>query len=642
MKLLFTPVRIGNLEIRNRIVVPPMCTGFSSEDGQVTERMTRYYEEKAKGGAGLVIVEFSAIERRGRALPFQLMIDNDSFIPGLRTLANAIKRCGARAAIQLHHGGIRASARFTQIQPVGPSAFSMYPRDTGPAPRALTIKEIHNLVLAFGESARRAKESGFELIELHFTNSYLIDQFLSPRFNHRTDMYGGHLENRARFACQIVECVKEKVGRDYPIICRITGDDYVEGGTTINDAKVYGKLLVRSGADCLHVSVGTSENMVVNPPLYVPRGCFLHLSKEIKRVVNVPVIAVGRIDVLEFAEQALIEEKADLVAMGRAFIADPHFPLKAEKGETADIIPCIYCNQGCVTRLFNGSDITCLMNPTVGREREYRVLPAKAPRKVLIVGAGPAGLQAAIIAKQRGHEVVLAEKREDLGGQLNYAYRPPMKEEIKKAIDFFSIQIKKLGVRIHLGKLVDKEFIKEIQPDIIVMATGSTPRGIDIPGIKEANAKFATEILTGKQVLGETAIVIGGGQVGLETADFLAEMGKKVTILEMMPEVGIDIPPRNKMFLMKRLLGENVRVLTNREVKEVCGRTVRASYFSRLEEYSGDEIVLAVGSNPDRALLGEIEAIIPGLEGFYMIGDCIEPRKALEAIQEGFRIGMEI
>jgi len=642
MGLLFTPIKIGKLEIKNRIVMPPMATGFGSEDGTVTERMLSYYEERAKGGAGLITVEFTGIERRGRSLPSQLMIDDNKYILGLRKLAKAINKHGAMASIQLQHSGIRASAKLTQIQPVGPSDFSAYPTGMGPAPRALTITEIKDLVLAFGEAARRAKEAGFNAIELHGTHSYLIDQFMSSRFNQRTDMYGGSVENRARFACEIIECVKERVGKDYPIIFRMTGDDYVEGGITLEDAKVSSGLLVRSGADCLHVSVGSSENMIPNPPMYVSPGCFLHLAEGIKKVVDVPIIGVGRINTPEFAEKVLEERKADFVAMGRALIADPYLPQKAKEGKLEEITPCIYCNQGCTTRILNGLDITCLVNPSVGREKKFQIVPTKMPKKVLIAGAGPAGLETAIIAKKRGHEVVLVEKENHLGGQLRCASRAPKKDVIEKLVNYFSKQVKKLGVKIYLGKYVTKEFVKEVKPDVIVVATGSTPLVPEMSGIKGKNVLLALEVLGGRKVIGDKVIVVGGGQVGLETADFLAESGKEVMVLEMLSEVGIDMSPKSKMFLMRRLSEENVKILVNRKVIEISNKEVRVDYFGKREEFICDAVVIATGSTPDRTLLKELEEIIPDLERIYVVGDCIEPRKAIEAIYEGASIAMAI
>jgi len=639
---LFEPIKIGRLKIKNRIVMPAMFSGFGSEDGQVTERMIKYYEERAKGGAGLIIVEDTTIERRGRGFPLQPLIDNDRFIPGLSKLARAIQKYGARAAIQLHHAGVKASAKASQIQPVGPSEYSAYPVGMGPPPRALTVEEIHDLVLAFGDAARRAKDAGFDAVEIHGTHSYIVDQFMSPRFNHRTDVYGGNIENRARFACEIIECVKQKAGKIFPVIFRMTADDYVVGGTTLEDARVYARILSKSGADCLHVSVGISDKMVSTPPMSFPRGCFVPLAQGVKEVVNVPVIAVGRIDDPIFGEQILAEEKADLIAMGRSLIADPFLPLKAEKGEFEDIVPCIYCNQGCISRVTNGLPMTCLVNPIVGKELELQMKPATSLKKVLIVGGGPAGLRAAIDARERGHDVVLAEKERRLGGQLNYAWKPPGKEIIGKLINYLCKQAEKLKISIHLGKEVNKEFIQEIEPDIIILATGAKLIVPEIPGAAGKNVFLATEILGGKEPLGKKTIVIGGGQTGLETGDFLAESGQEVTVLEMLSDVARDMSPRDKMFLMKKLSEKNIGVFENRKVKEITNEGVIVDHFGKQEEFIGETVVLAMGLKSERNLLEKLKEIAPSLEDVYVIGDCIEPRTALEAICEGALIARVI
>lgn len=640
---LFTPIKIGTLELKNRLVMPALATGFASEDGRVTERMIRYYEERAKGGVGLIIVEFTAIERRGKSMLCQLMIDNDKLIPGLKNLTEAIKRYGARVAIQLQHGGEKATPKITQMQPVAPSVLASYHTEGRPAPRALTIREIDNLVLTFGQAARRAKEAGFDAIELHCTHSYLVDQFMSPLFNKRNDIYGGSIENRARFACNILECMKEKVGKGFPIICRITGDDYVVGGITLEDAKVNAGLLVKAGADAINLSIGLSNNMDFCPTMIFPRGCFVHLAQGIKEAVDVPVITVGRINDPIVAEQILQEGKADLIAMGRALVADPFLPQKAEKGQLDDIIPCIACNQGCMSRVGDGlGQMTCLVNPAVGKEIDFQIEPVSNPKKVLIVGAGPAGLKAAIVAKERGHNVILAEKEKRLGGQLNYACKPPHKEEVKRLINWFCKQVEKLQIETYPSKRVTKEFVNKIKPDVIVLCTGATPIFPDIPGIKGKKVFTSFEILEGKKPLGKRSIVIGGGQTGLETADFLAEAGHEVTVMEMLPKVGIDMPPRVKMFFLKELSKKKILIMTNCKTKEITEQGVSADHLGQQVELAADTVVLAAGTEPERGLLKDLEEASLCLEAVFVIGDCNKPRNALEAIYEGARIAMQI
>ncbi len=638
---LFTPIKIGKMELKNRIVMPAIITHYASENGQVTERMIRYYERRAKGGVGLLIVESANVRRDGKCYPLMLNIDTDESIRGLKKLAEVIKRHGANVAIQIMHGGVSASAKLSHMQPVGPSDYPAYPAGMGPAPRALTVEEIRQLVLAFRDAARRAKEAGFDAIVLHCSHSYGIDQFMSPLFNKRKDMYGGNIRNRARFACEIMESMKENVGKDYPIICRMSGDDGVEGGNTLEDAKLIAGFLVSAGADALSISAGRMGNLAPIASLYFPYGNLLHLSEGIKKAVNVSVIAAGKINTPEFAEQVLNEGKADLVAMGRALFADPDLPRKAKDGKTEAIIPCIYCNQGCLTRLFNGLDIRCLVNPAAGREAEFEIEPVGIPKKVLILGGGPAGLEAAIMARRKGHDVFLVEKENSLGGQLNIASKPPSKEVIKKLIDYFSYEMRNLGIKISLGKRATKEFVNEIKPDVVIMAMGANPIFPETWKEKGENILLAKEVLEGKKVLGEKVVVIGGGQVGLETAEVLADAGKEVTVLEMLSEAGTDMSPREKMFLVKRLSGKKAQVFVNRKVKEVLKRSVYAEHVGQQEEFIGDAIVVAVGSNPNRGLLDELNEIIQESE-FYMVGDCIEPRKAIEAIYEGARVGNEI
>lgn len=631
---LFTPAEIGTMRLKNRIVMPAIHTAFGSEDGLVTERLTKYYEERAKGGAGLIIVEFSCVDRRGRSSPFQLMIDNDKAIPGLKKLAKAIKLHGAKAAIQLQHGGVKATAKITRTQPVGPYVFPGYSAGIGPPPRALTIEEINDLVLAFGEAARRAKEAGFDAIELQCAHSYLIDQFMSPRFNKRMDAYGGSIENRARFACEIIECIRGKVGVDYPIICRITGDEYVDGGITLEDAKLTANLLIKSGADSLDVSVGISDNMVSTPPMSFPYGCFVHLAYGIKEAVDAPVIAVGKINDASFAERILMEEKADLIAMGRALIADPFLPKKSERGKHDAILPCIYCNQGCITRVQSGLPMSCLVNPSVGKEMEFPIEAASTPQKVLVVGGGPAGLEAAIMAKEAGHDVILVEKNEYLGGKLAYIGNIPNKKGFRTLLNYLLKQVEKLEVQTLVNKEVTSDLVREIKPNVVILATGATPIMPKIPTVERPNLFLATEVLNGRELPTGSAIVIGGGQKGLETATFLASNGRKVTVLEMSGDVGQNMPPRIRMFLLKSIEEQDIRIMTNREVEEITYTGVHAIHLDKKEEYTAENVVVAVGCNSEKTLLGEIEGLIPGLMGLYVIGDCAEPRNVLEAIQD--------
>ncbi len=638
---LFKKINIGPMELKNRIVMPAMHTGFGSDEGYVTDRMIRYYEERAKGGVALIIVEFTAVERRGRSATHELLIDDDKYIPMLSKLARAIQGNGAKACIQLHHGGGKVTERVSKNQPICPSVLEEYRNNYGNRPRLLTKGEIRKLVLSFGDAAVRAKEAGFDCIELHFTHSYLVDQFISPRFNKRKDAFGGNIENRIRFGSEIIENIRKRVG-NFPIICRVTGSDYMKGGITTEDAKANAVLLERAGADCLHVSVGISKNVVSTPPMSIENGCFVYLAQQVKKAVKLPVIAVGKLSDPWLAEKVIVDKKADCIAIGRGLIADPFLPEKVENGGIEEIQQCLYCNQGCICKVLGGETITCVVNPSVGKEDAFSYTQSDHPRRVLIVGGGPAGMKAAIVARSRGHDVILAERKRELGGLLKYANRPPGKDQFDQLRIGLIKQIKESKIETHLNQNVGKDFVAQINPDVIVMATGSKPVIPVIPGIEETKIYLPTEILEMEQIDANSAIIIGGGQTGLETSEYLAQKGLKVTILEMLSEVGANIPKRNRQVLLNRIAKEEIKICENRKVTEINKNGVSTVHFGKREKYYGDILVVASGAKPENELLDELESILPKLKKCFLIGDCIEPRSALEAIYEGALVGMEV
>ena len=638
MGKLFEPFKIGTTELKNRIVMPPMATNFSAEDGSVTKRLKNYYVERARGSVGLIIVEGAYVEPRGKGSVRQLAVDHDNKIPGLRELAMAVHANGAKVALQLFHGGRQSHSSIIGTQPVSPS--EVYCRLTRETPRALAVKEIKDVVEAFAEAARRTKEAGFDAVEIHGAHGYLINQFLSPLTNKRTDQYGGDVKGRTRFLLEILERVREKVGSGYPVLCRINGDDYIEGGITLEEAKAIAKMLEAGGVDALHISGGIYDSPVpvTTAPMVLPRGHMVHLAAGIKGVVNVPVIAVGRINDPELAEEILQQGKADLVSMGRALLADPYLPKKAAAGALDEINRCTACDE-CISRLFFNEEIACSVNAALGREEEYRIEKAEVAKRVLVVGGGPAGMEAARVSALRGHEVILYEKSDRLGGQLNLAAVPPHKEEIKNVIAYLEPQIRKLGVKIILEKEVTPSLVEKIKPDVVFIATGSVPIIPENLEVKGGNIVTANDVLAGVASVGERVVVVGGGMVGAETAEFLAERGKKVTVLEMLGRIGVDMVPMVIMLLYRRLKELGVVMLTNAKVEEIREDGVVYEKDGKKQTVEADSVVLAMGSKPNIGLMKALEGRVAEL---YAIGDAKELGNVLNAIHEGSRLAHEI
>jgi len=634
-KRLFEPGWIGQMELKNRIVKPPMGTNYASEEGYISQRMKDYYEQTARGGAGLVIVEATCIDSPvGRGLVYQLVIDDDKYIPGLSELARCIHQNGAKAAIQLHHAGREAVSRVTGLQPVAPSAIKT---PWGELPRELTIEEIRSIVACFAKAAGRAKRSGFDGVEIHAAHGYLIAQFLSLSSNKREDDYGGSLKNRARILLEILHAVKEPVGQGYPVWGRINGTEYgIEGGFTLSDAREVARMCQDNGADAIHVSTyGYGAQAIAITP--DSPGALIPLALGVKQAISLPVIAVGRITP-ELGEEILNNKSADFIAMGRALVADPDLPRKVQSGGLADIRPCIGCLECFNSILFKDELMTCSVNAAIGGGEEYRVKPVGQSKRVCVIGGGTAGMETARVAALRGHRVVLYEKGHRLGGQLLAACKPPRKGRLKSLIDYLSNQIERLGVKVELGKEATPRLVQATEPEVVVLATGITPLVPEVSGLSKLNVVTAEEVLLDKVEIGDKVVIIGGGMVGCETAEFLADKGKKVTIVEMTKRVASEMVPYKRSHLLNSLRAKGVGIFRGVKGEEVTDKGFIIKDGER-QVIEADTVVLAAGAKPDVELFNLLGGKVPYL---YRVGDCVEPHRILEAINDGFRIGCKI
>lgn len=634
------PIRINTLLIKNRIVFPAMCTKYAAPDGGVTERMLRYYEERAKGGAGLVTIEATSVDPTGNSFSRGLSIANDARLPGLTDLARRVKRHGARISIQLQHGGRAALPQFSgHAVPLVSAIPGVTPYDNSVI---LSEEEIARLVECWGKAAIRAREAGFDAVEIHGAHGYLINQFMSPLTNLREDAYGGSFENRMRFPLEVLRAVRKQVGPDFPILFRYSMEEFMPGGIDMEQAVRIAKVMADNGVDMLNVSIGIGESVeYIIPPASVPDGWNADRAAAIKRAVGsrIPVAVVGRICNRKTAENIIASGKADLVAMGRALLADPFLPAKLAEGRDDEILTCIGCNEGCTGMLNECRPISCALNPRTGYEDDYPMTQADAPKAVVVIGGGPAGCEAALTAAQRGHKVVLFEATSTLGGLANIAALPPGKGVFATLGTYFSTMLPRAGVDVRLNTKADADAVRALHPDHVIVATGGTPI---VPRFcADSPVVLAQDILTGAAQAGSRVLVIGGGLVGSETAEFLADKGREVTVVELRDGIALDMEYKTRQMLMPKLAALGVVCLTETEVLEIgCNGNVKVKTPYLEKELSGfDTVVVALGYRPDAALCADLAAADID---FVQVGDCKKVGKIINGVWEAFQLAYRI
>jgi len=644
--LLFSPIKLGPLRLPNRLVMPAMTTNLAGDDGSITNRLIDFYTARARGGVGMVVVELSIVSVEGKRLPCNIGIWDDKYIEGLSRLAWAIRKAGAVAAIQIGHGGRESNSSYTGCRPVAPTDLPSIFRGTTSEmerPLELDLSGIKRLKSAFVRAAKRALEAGFQVVELHGCHGYLIAQFLSSCVNKRTDRYGGgSIENRGRFLVEIIEGIKNASGPEVPVVARINGNDYVPDGNTEAEAARIAFLAQKAGADAIHVSAGLHQSRPYQmiPGMDMGEACYTHLAQAVKAKVDIPVIAVGKIGRPELAEEILARQRADLIAMGRPLICDPQLPLKARQGRLEAIRRCIWCGQGCIGQIHHLKAITCLQNPTAGRESELMLIRTDSPKKVLVIGGGPAGLAAAAVSARIGHRVTLVEKGDELGGQLRLAHLPPTRESIRLAIENLTWELTEVGVEVIAGRKADLQMIEELQPDRIILAVGSRSSKPDIEGLGAVDVVFPEQALLAPERLGQHVAIIGGGLVGTEVADFLSARSHQVVIFEMLPELASKAVTSTKVYLTDQLAQQNVQVICRAQVVAVApGKVsyIRDGWRFTVEEI--DTILLAIGVTPEGGLARDLTR---AGYNFELIGDCFTPGDAMSAIYQGYLAAAEI
>jgi 2,4-dienoyl-CoA reductase (NADPH2) len=665
LKMLFTPITVGKMELKNRIVMPAMHF-LNSWDGMVLPHHTDYFVERAKGGVALIIIGGCTVDEASGAANM-LSVREDKFIPGLSALAGAVQAHGAKIAAQLYHAGRYShSLLMGRRQPVSSSPIRS--RFTGETPRELSIPEIQQIQRNYALAAARIQRAGFDAVEVIASAGYLISQFLSPLVNRRKDEYGGDYENRMRFGLEVAREIRREVGPDLALIFRVAGNEFMEGGLANQEAQIFSRELEKAGVDLINVTGGWHETRIPQITMGVPRGGFVYLARGIKQAVSLPVMACNRINDPRLADRILRDGQADLIGFARGLIADPELPNKARWGRFEDINCCIACNQGCFDPIFDQKPQTCLVNARAGAEGKWTIEPAARKKKIMVIGGGPAGMEAARVAALRGHDICLYEKNDRLGGQLLLAAVPLERREFLTFAGYLENQLNRLKVRVRTGTQATPLHVEMENPNAVIVATGAEPRAAEIPGADRPHVAPAWDVLSGRADTGREVVVVGGGAVGLETALFLARKGtidpetlhflmfnqaesletlsgllcrgvKRVTVVEMLKKLGQDIGTSTRWTILQDLSRLGVRTLTRTTAREVTDKGLLVVREEKEILLSADSVVMATGSRSVNVLAEKIKDLVPEI---YLIGDAKAPRKALDAVADGFELGRTI
>lgn len=638
---LFTPMKIAGCEIPNRLFVPAMVSNICKPNGEATERYIAYHEEKAKGGWGLIITEDYPVNRHAMGYNATAGLYDESTIESHKRLTDTIHKYDTKIFCQIYHAG-RQSGSFVNggVQPVAPSQIPCSLMRQ--MPKELTIDEIHEIINDFAVTAARAVEAGFDGIEIHGAHGYLIGEFLSPYTNKRVDEYGGCFYNRTRFLREIYQVVREAVGADFPVTFRYNMHDGYPGGLTIAEGRMIARMCEEMGVNALNLSAsmyGNHNTYCGGTTMYSPHGELVDMAKEIKRIVNIPVMCANRLNDVHMADSLVSTGAFDFVGMARGSLADPHFPEKAKAGKFQSIRHCLGCMQGCIPGIVSGSNIACLVNPELTYEGVVDYSKVKEAKKIFIAGSGPGGMETAIVAARRGHNVTLFEAQDVLGGQFLSAAYPPSKGIIASFTAWQIHEMKEQGVEVRLSTALTKEIVLGEKPDHVVIATGGSPVVPNIPGIHKEFVHTAEETLLGRYQTGDNIVVCGGGEVGAETAAHLALQERKITVVEMLPELMMDMAeiPKNKLY---DIFAEyKVKSYTSAKVVGIADEHVIIEQFGKQLALATDNVVLAMGYRPNNALAEELKGIC---EDIFVIGGAVKTSNAMIAIKEGFDLGLKL